>query len=327
MKRIALAVIVAMGAAGAGLVAQSGNPFHGRSDTGEIIRILPPPAAIRSPHDTGPTFAPVRNQATTYPASYGSGNLVKHSGPVMAAKYGFYALYWNNSASGARQTSLGYATLRDQMDAFLQAFSNQGDANYSSADTSADYSIVQQYGSSKSFSFGPSWGTLVFSEATKSSITDSALRTWLSNKLKSGTPGLTFSTDNIYGIYLPPGMKVTSGGASCSAFCGYHGQINVNGVVVKYAVFPYLNCAACSLSGLSVADMMTIVTSHEIREAATDPQLNAWYDAAGYEADDKCAWHNLYQMSTGGFWIQPEFSNGGTVGGITYPGPGCVVPR
>jgi len=90
------------------------------------------------------------------------------------------------------------------------------------------------------------------------------------------------------------------------------------------------------LSGLSVADMLTIVTSHEIREAVTDPDLNAWYDAAGYEADDKCAWHNLYKTQNGGFWVQPEFSNGGTrtASGFTatYPqlsaGKGaCVVPK
>jgi hypothetical protein len=94
-------------------------------------------------------------------------------------------------------------------------------------------------------------------------------------------------------------------------------------VDIRYAVFPYLNCNACSLSGLSVADMMTIVASHEIREAVTDPQLNAWYDSSGYEADDKCAWHHLYQMADGGFWVQPEYSNGD---GNIYPGAGCVVP-
>jgi hypothetical protein len=121
------------------------------------------------------------------------------------------------------------------------------------------------------------------------------------------------------------------GGSSCTSFCGYHGHFSYAGLDIKYASFPYLNCTSCKLSGLSVADMLTIVTSHEIREAVTDPDSNAWYDAAGYEADDKCAWHNLYQTTTGGFWVQPEFSNGGTVtrSGFTatYPGPGCVVPN
>ena len=76
--------------------------------------------------------------------------------------------------------------------------------------------------------------------------------------------------------------------------------------------------------GLSSCARKTIVTSHEIREAVTDPDLNAWYDSAGYEADDKCAWHNLYQTTRGGYWVQPEYSNGSQ---SPYPGPGCVVPN
>ncbi len=77
----------------------------------------------------------------------------------------------------------------------------------------------------------------------------------------------------------------------------------------------------------------------QIWEAITDPgdnATNAWYDRRGYEADDKCAWHNLYQLirpaatPSNAFWVQPEYSNGGTVTAsgftYTYPGPGCVVP-
>jgi len=95
---------------------------------------------------------------------------------------------------------------------------------------------------------------------------------------------------------------------------------------VKYAVFPYTDCRACSLTGKAVADILTIVSSHEIRESVTDADGTAWWDAAGYEADDKCAWHNLYQMERDGkptFWVQPEYSNGGN----GFPGPGCVVPQ
>jgi hypothetical protein len=31
-------------------------------------------------------------------------------------------------------------------------------------------------------------------------------------------------------------------------------------------------------------------------------------------------------MIKGGFWVQPEHSNGGTVERIVYPGPGCIAP-
>jgi hypothetical protein len=204
------------------------------------------------------------------------------------------------------------------MTAFVNSFGSH--ANYSQAPTD-DFSIVQQYGSTIS-STVTNWGAYVAKEKAKSSISDSQIRNFIAGLFNSGQ--VTASDNIIYGVYLPSGMKVTmSGGASCSTVCGYHGHFNYGGRDIRYAVFPYLNCSACSLSNLTVADMMTIVASHEIREAVTDPMLNAWYDQAGYEADDKCAWHNLYRMTDGGFFVQPEFSNGGTA---NYPGPGCVVP-
>jgi len=227
-------------------------------------------------------MAPPANEAAVYPASYGSGNLWNHGGPVIG-NAGFWALYWI-------------------------------------------FSVVQQYGASIT-STVHNWGYYVAAERTKSSISDSGIRNFIAGVLNSGT--VNVATNIIYGVYLPAGMKVTmNGGASCSTFCGYHGHFNYGGLDIRYAVFPYLNCSACKLSNLSVADMMTIVASHEIREAVTDPQLNAWYDDQGYEADDKCAWHNLYRMAEGGFAVQPEYSNGGGTapGGGSYPGAGCVVP-
>ena len=35
---------------------------------------------------------------------------------------------------------------------------------------------------------------------------------------------------------------------------------------------------------------MVNVVAHELEEAVTDPDLNAWYDWRGMENADKCAW-------------------------------------
>ena len=35
---------------------------------------------------------------------------------------------------------------------------------------------------------------------------------------------------------------------------------------------------------------MASIIAHELEEAVTDPDLNAWYDTRGYENADKCAW-------------------------------------
>jgi hypothetical protein len=317
------------------------HPFVDRSDTGETVHVLPLPASIRSPFDTQPTIAPVRPGLSVYGASYGSGNLVNHGGNQIPSA-GFFAIYWNGSvanAGGSGVTSLGYANIQSQISAFAAAFSDG--VNYSEGDPAADYTVVQQYGVTDPISAAPlapalgGLGYYIDAQPTRSSISDSKIRSYLAGLFQSGT--VPASPNVIYGIYFPSGMKVTlQGGTSCSSFCGYHGSFMYNGQDIKYASFPYTNCRGCLLAGFAVADMLTIVTSHEVREAVTDPNLDAWFDSAGYEADDKCAWHNLYQTASGGFWVQPEFSNGGSVtaSGFTQTYPqlsptmgGCVVAK
>ena len=45
-----------------------------------------------------------------------------------------------------------------------------------------------------------------------------------------------------------------------------------------------------SPNGDAGADGMVSVLAHELEEAVTDPDLNAWYDRRGAENADKCAW-------------------------------------
>src|SRR5262252_8537587 len=150
MKRVVL--VCAIGA----LVATSrpmhgqggGSPFIDHSDTGEVIHVLPAPASIHSHHDTQPTDAPAHAGLAVYPASYGLGNLIDHGGHEIP-NAGFFAIYWNSSVatSGGSQ---GNATLRATVAAFAQNYSDG--VSYSTADPSADYSIVQQYGSTDAIS-------------------------------------------------------------------------------------------------------------------------------------------------------------------------------
>ena len=325
---IIAAFVISLGVSQAQAPQASNNPFLDRADTGETVHVLPAPASIRSPRDTQPTDAPVMHGTAVFPASFGSGNLVYHGGPIINGA-GFYAIYWNSSVALSTATSLGYNAIRDQIQAFVTAFPDNANWNNSATD---DYEVIQQYTGSNGSPANtlPLVGTFVDSQLTRSNFKDSAIRSYLSSLFN--TKGVPANANTIYGVYFPHGMRIQlSGGGSCSSFCGYHSHYTYNGIQIKYAVFPYLDCSGCSLSGKTVADMLTIVTSHEIREAVTDPgdnNVNAWYDAAGDEADDKCAWHNLYQMTNGGFWVQPEYSNGGgsTPSG-PYPGPGCVVPN
>jgi hypothetical protein len=315
MKRISVAVAIAAIFSGTTLTIGQGrgNPFVDHSDNGETIHVLPPAAAIHNPNANNPTDAPPHFGYAVYGASYGSGSLSYHGGPVMGNAM-FQAIYWNSSLA---------TEIQGGIDGFVSSFSDN--LAYSNSDHSADYTIVQQYTNAYLLTPRTSYvDTLHDGHKAPGSFSDSSVRSYLASLFANGRVSPDGNT--VFGMYFPPRMKITSqGGSSCSSFCGYHGHFSYNGTDIKYAVFPYTDCRACSLPGKQVIDILTIVTSHEIREAVTDPDLNAWFDSAGYEADDKCAWHNLYQTTGGGHWVQPEFSNGN--GASPYPGPGCVVPN
>ena len=69
------------------------------------------------------------------------------------------------------------------------------------------------------------------------------------------------------------------------------------------------------------------MSGHELSEAKTDPQLNAWYDRQGAENADKCAWHfhNLSTFLNGSVWkIQGNWSNAAYNNRTGYYNRGCV---
>jgi hypothetical protein len=342
---IGLGIAAAVGIGSQGLLGQTDDtPFHVRGERGELVHVLPAPELVQNKSDRNEMFAAPSDTLRVFSASYGSGNLIDHGG-LEIANAQVQPIFWSSAvftdSNASQDGSIG-----GQIEAFLERYGTGSPTNYPGTVNTSDFSIVQQYGSHAAIgpSFGVIGGYVDVSHngvAPPASFSDTQIQGYLAGLFGSSHGAVSPAADVVYGIYFPPGMKVTlSNSASCTSFCGYHNHFTYNGVEIKYAVFPYLNCTGCTISGLKVADMLTIVSSHEIRESVTDPgdnNVDAWYDRRGYEADDKCAWHNLYTMtigganSAGGFWVQPEYSNGGTVtrSGFTatYPGPGCVVPN
>lgn len=101
----------------------------------------------------------------------------------------------------------------------------------------------------------------------------------------------------LYFVLTSPDVAVSGFGTS---FCGYHSySTNAStGVTYKYSFVGdpqnYMGgCAGQSAASPNTnprADAMLSVVAHELVEAVSDPMLNAWYDAAGNENADKCAW-------------------------------------
>ena len=86
--------------------------------------------------------------------------------------------------------------------------------------------------------------------------------------------------------------------SSLKSYCGYHDSLVSGTTTVKFSFVgdPGTNIASCagqtaaSPNGNVNADAMTSVIAHELVEAVSDPLGNSWFDAAGYENADKCAW-------------------------------------
>lgn len=159
------------------------------------------------------------------------------------------------------------------------------------------------------------------------SLSDSSIFSIVSRALSTGA--LPTDSNGVYFVLTAPYIAETSG--FLSQYCGWHTSGNINGANIKYA---FVGDAAASLgscawqtgsspNGDPAVDAMVSVMSHELEEAASDPNLNAWYDSTGAENADKCAWTfgttygstggSLANMNLGGhdYLIQQNWVNAG----------------
>jgi hypothetical protein len=231
-------------------------------------------------------------QGWARPGGGGGPNLVYHGGPVIHSA-SVVAIFWGPSWKS------GDATIASTIQSFFGQFG-----------TSGEFNTITQYSDGSGNIQLSNLGTTAFFDTSTppTNVTDSAVQGEVLKYLGNANP----DPSTIYEVFLPATSYASSGSStSCGgpslAFCAYHGSFRHNGSDIKYSSMPYPSCGGCQNSGWSTAQDFTMFCSHETREAVTDPDLNAWYDHRGYEADDKCAWKNLFTHN--GFGYQPEWSN------------------
>ena len=125
-------------------------------------------------------------------------------------------------------------------------------------------------------------------------LTDAKVQTVVFNAINNGK--LPRDSNAVYFVLTSKDVAETSG--FCTKYCGWHTHGTSSGTDIKYAFVgnPDRCPSACEAQSNSSpnsnpgADGMASVISHELEEAATDPNLNAWYDSSGAENADKCAW-------------------------------------
>ncbi|WKE66387.1 hypothetical protein PVT67_03810 [Gallaecimonas kandeliae] len=134
---------------------------------------------------------------------------------------------------------------------------------------------------------------------------DADIQTIVANAINN--LGLPLDTSGVYFVLTAPDVKETSGFGT--QYCGWHTRGTIKGKTIKYSFVgnPVTQApSGCGVNSPSPngdggADAMASVIFHELSEAVTDPELNAWYDRRGYENADKCAWTfgSTYTTSNG----------------------------
>ncbi len=229
-------------------------------------------------------------------------NISYHGGPTITSARVVFIFYGPSFAPGGADN--GYATT-------LQAFRNQ-------FGSTGEYNVITQYSGILKSSLGSGTADMFDTSTPPTNVTDSSVRSEVNKYLSTHT----YNSSTIYEVVIPrtsyssSGTSTSCGGPSL-AYCAYHGHFSSSGHDVKYSIEPYPSCSGCKVSGWSDVQNQEHFTCHETREAVTDPDLNAWYDSSGNEADDKCAWSPTPFLS-GGYGYQYEWSNANN---------GCVQTR
>src|SRR5580765_2115252 len=167
------------------------------------------------------------------------------------------------------------------------------------------------------------------------SLSDSAIQGVVTDAVTSGR--LPYDTNAVY--FVLTSADVTASSGFCTQYCGWHTYGTINGFNIKYSFVgnPDRCPSACEAqttgpNGNAGADGMASIIAHELEEAVTDPNLNAWYDRRGAENADKCAWTfgtthtasngSLYNVTLGSrnYLIQRNWVNAsGGYCSMTYP--------
>lgn len=240
--------------------------------------------------------------------------LVNHGGPVMNAPVIYIIWYGNWNQTNGSDTAAGKQIIRD----WAGAIGN-----------SAHFKLNSSYPPINSISGAVTFGGETTDTGTSKRLTDTNIKTIVGNAISSGR--LPKSTSGVYFVITSSDVTATSG--FCTQYCGWHTHATLSGSDIKYSFVGNANrclsgCAAqatVSPNGNPGIDGAISVMTHELEEAASDPDLNAWYDSSGAENADKCAWtfgHFQYptpngawanmKLGTRDFLIQRNLWNSGS---------------
>lgn len=262
----------------------------------------------------------------------GTPALLYNGGPVMITAT-TYAIFWApTTLQNGKSTSLPASYQNIQTD-FLKAYPGHGISN-----NNTQYYMTTGSGTSQIKSYvknvGTFGGSYLDTSAYPSSdcydsvtpgncLSDTQIQAEVQKvmALKGWTGGLT----HIFFVYTTNGEGSCAGfGCAYTDYCAYHGYFLSGSTPVLYGNEPYAAAGYCqagtSPNGDAAGDAAASITSHELTESITDPELNAWYSSAGEEIGDLCAWNYGVNTWVSGkaneFW--PNFYKGTNLFGTSF---------
>ena len=199
-----------------------------------------------------------------------------HGGPVILGTTGVYYIWYGNWAGNTATNIL--ADLASNIGG--SPYYNINTTYYNGSNVKVSNSVALRGSTTDNYSQG-------------TALSDTAIKTIVSNAITSTR--LPKDPNGVYFVLTSADVTETSG--FCTQYCGWHSYGAMGGSNIKYAFVgnPDQCPSACSMqtvspNGNAGADGMASIIAHELEEAVTDPNLNAWYDRFGAENADKCAW-------------------------------------
>jgi hypothetical protein len=236
-----------------------------------------------------------------------SPNLIYHNGGIMPQGAAVRAIFWGSSwASGNAKVG--------GIDSF---YFGVGGTNYLGTNTEYTQTGGQHVGTTVSYNGHYIDTTAAPRRAPRTSaILDEVCKVLAQH-------GEAPVTNGYYPVYVDTKRGNTG-------YCAWHSWSSCGGVNIQFAFFFNLDGdPGCDpgddgkvtkhVQGIAA---LGNVSGHELSEALTDPRGTGWYDSAGAENSDKCAWtfgHDYVSFNNGSFWkVQGNWSNAAYTAGHGY---------
>lgn len=294
------------------------------------------PNLIRLPDGELARILPLRNSTRPAPVGQAGTGILYHGGPILSIPK-VAAMYWGSAPIYAGGPAPGTTGTGAQDGSLIGYFlGNLGGSPHWNINSTYTDTVGGGHSVPNSLAYTQFWANNVnVPPSSGTPVSDKLIKQALTSGFTSGK--LTYDPNTIYVIFS--GGKTNLGGGFGTQYCAYHTVTSWQGKRIIYAVLPFNSAfrGGCTFRKLSPngdqpADDEMPSLVHEIEEAATDPYLNAWYDAQGNENADKCAnvTGTTYITQNGGvaninlngrdFLVQQNWVNAGSGGCVTiYP--------